>query len=290
MDNRDMNRRDFIKAVGAGAACFALPFGAKAADICGDKKGFSYFVMADPQLFWGSKENWEKAIGFANKLKPDLVIVCGDLVNTGDAKETEAYLEAAGKLDKDIALYNVCGNHDYKTLEPESLALYQVKFGEPWYSFVHKNNLFIVFESTMVKYGDENWKMYKWQMLWLEETLKQAQSKGYDNITIYTHYPLALRKADEEDEYFNIPKTRRMNLLEMFHKYNVKAVFSGHFHHNTYVKDGELELITTNSSGAPLGQMGEPEQPIGFRIVKMSPAGIEHKYYSYEDLPEKLDY
>ena len=290
MDNKTLNRRDFIKAAGIGVACLALPLGAIAADVCCDKKAFCYFVMADPQLFWGSKESWEKAIGFANKLKPDFVIVCGDMVNhAGDEKEIEAYLEVAEKLSKDIPLYNVCGNHDYKISEPESLGLYQTKFGCPWYSFVHKNNLFIVFESTMVKYGDENWKMYQWQMQWLEETLKQAQGNGYDNITAYTHYPLALKKADEPDEYFNLPKTRRMKLLDMFHKYNVKAVFSGHFHHNTCVKDGELELITTNSSGIALAQMGEPEQPIGFRIVNMSATGLEHKYYSYEDMPEKLD-
>jgi len=289
MDNKKLNRRDFIKAAGIGAACFALPAGAKAANTCCDKKEFCYFVMADPQLFWGSKESWDKAIGFANKLKPDFVVVCGDLVNHwDDEKEIAAYLEVAAKLNKDIPLHNVCGNHDYKISEPESLGFYQTKFGAPWYSFVHKNNLFVVFESTMVKYGDENDNIYKWQMRWLEETLKQAQGKNYDNITVYTHYPLALKKADEPDEYFNLPKTRRMKLIEMFHKYNVKAVFSGHFHHNTYVRDGELELITTNSSGIALKQMGEEAQPIGFRIVKMSPVGLEHKYYSYEDLPEKL--
>jgi 3',5'-cyclic AMP phosphodiesterase CpdA len=289
MDNKKLNRRDFIKAAGIGAAALALPAGAKAADVSCDKKEFCYFVMADPQLFWGSKESWEKAIGFANKLKPDFVVVCGDLVNnTGDEKEAKAYLEAAGKLNKKIPLYNVCGNHDYKISEPASLEWYQVRFGNPWYRFEHKGNLFVVFESTMIKYGSEDWHIYKWQMQWLERTLLEAQNKNYDNITVYTHYPLALKKVDEPDEYANLPKTRRMKLLEMFHKYNVKAVFSGHFHHNTYVRDGELELITTNSSGIALSQMGEPEQPIGFRIVKMSPAGLVHKYYSYEDLPEKL--
>jgi len=289
MNNKNINRRDFIKATGISAAALALPIQAQAASTCCDKKEFSYFVMADPQLFWGTKESWEKAIGLANKLKPDFVVVCGDIVDhAGDEKEISAYLEVTAKLDKDISLYHVAGNHDYKISEPESLGLYQTKFGAPWYSFEHKNNLFVIFESTMVKYGDENWNMYKWQMLWLEETLKQAQDKNYDNITVYTHYPLAFKKADEPDEYFNLPKARRMKLLEMFHKYNVKAVFSGHFHHNAYLKDGDLELITTNSCGISLKQMGEPEQPIGFRIIKMSHTGLEHKYYGYEDMPAKL--
>jgi len=291
MDTKKLNRRDFIKVAGIGAAGVGLPLQANAANLCCGlaKKDFCYFVMADPQLFWGSKESWEKAIGFANKLRPDFVVVCGDMVNQwNDEKAIDAYLEVAGRLREDITLYHVCGNHDYSISEPQSLAEYQLNYGQPWYSFEHKNNFFVMFESTMIKYGDENWHLYKWQMRWLENTLKNSQEKGYDNITVYTHYPLALRKADEEDEYFNLPKERRMKLLEMFHRYNVKAVFSGHFHHNTYAKDGDLELITTNSSGIALPQMGNEPQPIGFRVVKMSAKGLEHKYYSYEELPSKI--
>ena len=74
----------------------------------------------------------------------------------------------------------------------------------------------------------------------------------------------------------------------MFHKYHVEAVFSGHFHHNAHVQDKELELITTSSTGVALEQMGQPKDPLGFRIVKMYPDRIEHKYYGYDDLPDTI--
>ncbi|MBN2130941.1 MAG: metallophosphoesterase [Sedimentisphaerales bacterium] len=284
-----MKRRDVLKMAGLGAAAWAWP-GLRGACAAGNGEGgFCYFVMADPQLFWGSKEDWQRAVGCANRLKPDFVIVCGDLINhPGDEKEAKAYLEVAATLDETIPLYNVSGNHDYVPSEPKSLGWYQARFGSPWYAFGHKNSFFVVFDSTMVKSGPEDGPLYQWQMQWLEDTLQAAQDKGYDHITVYTHYPLALRRADEDDEYFNLPRSRRRTLLGMFHKYHVDAVFSGHFHHNTYVKDGELELITTSSSGIALEQMGQPKDPLGFRIVKMYPGRIEHQYHAYDTLPERI--
>jgi 3',5'-cyclic AMP phosphodiesterase CpdA len=274
---------------GLGAVAWAWPVSENSFAAEGKQGGFCYFVMADPQLFWGSKEDWQRAISCANRLKPDFVVVCGDLINNpGNEDEAKAYLEIAGTLDKAIPIYNVSGNHDYIPSDPKSLGWYQARFGPPWYAFSHKNSFFVVFESTMVKTGPEDAPLYQWQMQWLEDTLRAAQGKNHDHITVYTHYPLALRRVDEEDEYFNLPRVRRETLLDMFHKYRVNAVFSGHFHHNTLVKDGELELITTSSTGIALEQMGQPKDPLGFRIVKMYPDRIEHQYYGYDDLPEKI--
>lgn len=284
-----LNRREFVKVAGASTIAWTWPSLMATVQAKEDQPGFCYFVMADPQLFWGSKESWDKAIGCANRLKPDFVIVCGDLVNhAGNEEEAKAYLDGVAKLDTGIPIYHVCGNHDYDVSRPESLGWYQARFGHPWYHFTHKNCLFVVFESTMVKYGSEDQPQYQWQMRWLEQTLAAAKSRNYDHITVYTHYPLALRKADEANEYFNLPGNRRKKLLELFHKHHVEAVFSGHLHHNAYVKDGALELITTSSSGIALEQMGQPKDPLGFRVVKMYPNRIEHKYYGYDDLPETL--
>lgn len=289
MTNERLSRRDFVKAAGVSAAIGVWPARAAEPPTPQDKPGFCYVVMADPQLFWGSKESWDRAIGCANRLRPDFVIVCGDMVNhAGDEKEIQAYLDGAAQLDKAIGLYHVCGNHDYDVSRPETLGDYQTKFGAPWYSFAHKNSLFVVFESTMVKYGGVDQPQYQWQMRWLERTLAAAQDRDYDHIIVCTHYPLALRRADEDDEYFNLPKDRRMKLLELFHQHKVTAVFSGHLHHNAYVRDGRLELITTSSSGIALEQMGQPLDPLGFRIVKVYPDRIEHTYYGYDDLPKAL--
>ncbi|GAH64439.1 unnamed protein product, partial [marine sediment metagenome] len=101
---------------------------------------------------------------------------------------------------------------------------------------------------------------------------------------VFMHHPMCLQDVKEDSSYFNMSPKPRSKLLELFHKYNVDIVFSGHYHRNAYVKDGELELVTTSSSGKPLG-----EDPIGFRIVKVYPDRIEHKYYSYKEMPKKVN-
>ena len=70
--------------------------------------------------------------------------------------------------------------------------------------------------------------------------------------------------------------------MELFHEHGVTAVFSGHHHRNGYVKDGDLELVVTSSSGKPLGK-----DPVGFRVVKVLGDRIEHRYYGYDELPEQ---
>ncbi|UCD48533.1 MAG: metallophosphoesterase [Phycisphaerales bacterium] len=118
----ELTRRDFVKVAGAGAATWAWSPLTQPSRAAEDRGGFCFFLMADPQLFWGSKASWEKAIGYANRLKPDFAIVCGDMVNhAGNEEEVKAYLDGAAQLDKAIPLYHVCGNHDYDVSRPESL-------------------------------------------------------------------------------------------------------------------------------------------------------------------------
>ena len=120
-------------------------------------------------------------------------------------------------------------------------------------------------------------------MQWLRQTLETAEKENFQHKFIFTHYPICLKSTGEKDGYFNVPVEQRTELLKLFGKYHVTAVFSGHYHRNAYVRDNNLELITTSSSGKALG-----DDPLGFRIVKVYPTHIEHAYFGYEDLPEKV--
>ena len=48
----------------------------------------------------------------------------------------------------------------------------------------------------------------------------------------------------------------------MFDEYGVEAVFSGHYHRNSYGEYNDIKMITTGPVGKPLGS-----DPSGFRIV-----------------------
>jgi 3',5'-cyclic AMP phosphodiesterase CpdA len=249
-----------------------------------DECRFFFVVAADPQLFWGPKELWEKTIEHVNRLKPAFLVVCGDLVQeTGNDEQAEAYLEVAGKLDASIPLHNLPGNHDvYNQPTPQSLAWYEKHFGKPWYSFTHAGCLFLALESDVLNRPDGAPGMAEQQMAWLRKTLEAASENRFDHVIVFKHYSLCLERVDEPDAYFNVPGPRRKELLGLFHKHGVTAVFSGHYHRNAYVKDGDLELITTSSCGKPLGK-----DPVGLRIVKVFADRIEHRYYGYEEMPDK---
>ena len=96
--------------------------------------------------------------------------------------------------------------------------------------------------------------------------------------------PAAIARASEDpgeaDQYFNIPIETRARYLDLFRRYGVSHVFAGHYHRNAEARVGALEMITTGPAGKPLGGARS-----GMRIVKVSDAGIEHKYCDFGDLP-----
>ena len=263
---------------------------------------YFYVVAADPQLFLRQVDdrNWVTAIEHINRLKPDFVIVCGDLTHCANNPEkwkdpeimasheklARAYLEGAKELREDINLYNVAGNHDV-SLKPneQTLTWYRSRFGEPWYSFEHKNSLFVVLESNLMRDPSGAPEEGQAQWDWLDRTLEETAKRVYDHKTVYMHHPLCVRDVDEKNDYHNINQAPRKELLKRFHKYGFEAVFCGHLHRNAHMKDGDLELVVTGSSG--VGTVGK--NPLGFRIVKMFPDRLEHAFHTYEELPAAVD-
>src|SRR5438046_5989999 len=87
-----------------------------------DPQEINFFLqMSDPQfgMYSANKDfdqetvNFEFAIATANRLRPKFVVICGDLINEGgNAAQTAEFLRIAAKLDPEIKLYNVAGNHD----------------------------------------------------------------------------------------------------------------------------------------------------------------------------------
>lgn len=249
--------------------------------------------MADTQFgfFNANKEfsretrNMEAAIAAANKLKPAFVIICGDLVNkTGDPVQIAEYKRIAAKLDPNIKLYNVSGNHDVENAPTaESLALYKRYFGEDRYTFRSGNIFGIIVNSSLIKDPSLSPSDAAAQELWLEKALINAQNSGAKNIMVFMHHSLFLNTPNEPDEYFNINSDRRKVYLDLLKKYGVKQVFAGHYHRNAYGRDGELEMITTGPVGRPLGADSS-----GFRIVNVKGQIVDHQYFALDSLPERI--
>jgi 3',5'-cyclic AMP phosphodiesterase CpdA len=291
-----LTRRAVLQSTGSLAAAGMLPGWAAGDAPQQEGESFYFFQLADTQFFWGDDPvgKWRSAIAQANRLRPDFVVVCGDLINgNGDAanvdleeneRRTRAYLDGAAQLDTAISLRNVAGNHDVCNVPtPETLAWYQKRFGPPWYSFVHKTAQFVVLESDLIKNPQGAPGAAERQFDWLKKTLAPEMPAGVRYRIVFMHHPLCLKKLDEGEGYFLLPRQRRTELADLFRQSHVKAVFSGHYHGNAVVCDGDLEMVTTNGLAKAL--RGDP---LGFRIVKVSAEGVTHTFYAHEEVPDKL--
>jgi len=250
----------------------------------------TFIQMSDPQFgmyaankgFEHETANFEFAVASANRLKPAFVIVTGDLIN--DASNTDQFAEykrIAARLDSNIRLFSVPGNHDVGN-EPtkESLALYRERFGPDYYTFRVGGIAGFVLDSNLEKGAGNVPEEAAKMEAWFRAELAKARQEGARQLIVFQHIPFFLKEAGEEDQYFNIPRETRQRYLKLLHEFGVKQVFAGHYHRNEEGRDGELDMVTTGPVGMPLNGAKS-----GIRIVTVTGGAVSHRFYDFGELP-----
>ena len=216
-----------------------------------------------------------EAIETANKINPDFVVICGDMVHNSDSEEQfQELIRISRLLNEDIKLYWVAGNHDVGDKPTRAgLNKYREQFGEYNYSFQEENCYFIVLNSSICY--DPSSVPDEWDSLisFLEKELRIAASSQQRHKIIFMHHPLYLNDPNEGDNYFVIPSERRAKIMDLITEYDVSAVFTGHLHKNNYQKLGGTELVSTGPVGFPIGN-----DPSGIRHVQLTEHSLTHKY------------
>ena len=216
-----------------------------------------------------------EAIETANKINPDFVVICGDMVHDANSKEQfEELMRISRLLKQGIKLYWVAGNHDVGDRPTQaSLNKYKKRFGEYNYSFQEKNSYFIVLNSAICH--DPGLVPDEWNSLmsFLEKELQSAASSQYKHKIIFMHHPLYLNDPNEGDNYLVIPSERRSKMIDLITAYEVDIVFTGHLHKNNYKKIGNTELVSTGPVGFPVG-----DDPSGIRHVQVDDNFLTHEY------------
>jgi len=246
---------------------------------------------SDPQfgMYTGNKDfrqetaNWEFVIANVNRLKPAFLVVTGDLTNQeGNADQIAEYKRINKKLDPAVHLYSVPGNHDVANdPTPESLAAYRKAYGPDYYSFREGSMYGIVLDSSLFKAPAKVPEEAAKQEKWLEAELKKAQAAAAVPV-IFQHIPFFLEKPDEPDQYFNIPMETRRRVLALLKNNGVSYIFAGHYHRNSFGKDGELEMVTSGPAGMAMGAEGS-----GIRIGELRGRKIDHHYYALGAIPNQ---
>ena len=242
-------------------------------------------MFASDRDFAQETVNYEFVVANINRIRPRFVVICGDLINkVGDAAQTAEYLRITAKIDPSIPVYAVPGNHDVgNEPTPETLAYYRQHFGPDHYSFVQGSLYGIVLNSGVISAPGNVQKAAAEQESWLKAELAKARSTGARHIVVFQHHSWFLENAEEPNQYFNIPLEQRRHYLDLLKGAGVRYIFAGHYHRNAYGRDGDLEMITSGPVGQPLGT-----DPSGLRIVTVKDTGLEHRYYTLGNIPNRF--
>ncbi|XP_030912349.1 serine/threonine-protein phosphatase CPPED1 [Geospiza fortis] len=237
---------------------------------------------------WGEEIKLaEQAVQAVNKLnpKPKFFVLCGDLVHgmpgTRWKKNQEQDLKNVLKnTDQDIPLVFVSGNHDIgNTPSRETIDDYCQNWGDDYFSFWVGGVFFLVLNSQLYFDSSKCPELRQAQDAWLDEQLAVAAKQKCKHIIVFQHIPLFLSQPDEDDDYFNLEKSVRQEIMEKFHKAGIRAVFSGHYHRNAGGSYKGLEMVVSSAIGCQLGQ-----DTHGLRVVVVTEEEVVHRYYSLTDL------
>jgi 3',5'-cyclic AMP phosphodiesterase CpdA len=224
-------------------------------------QSFDFVQMCDPQIgftdYAAELKRFEEAVKQINDRRPDLVVICGDLVNAPDEKSFADIKAARGRFT--MPSFAVPGNHDVGN-EPttESLRRYRRLVGSDYYSIDHKGCVFVMVNSQLWKtpVAGETEK----QDAWLQHTLERAASR-HRRVFLVMHHPLFTKEAGEPENYFNLPPSKRGELLSLFERCGVVAVLAGHTHTTTFSEHHGIQLVTSETTSKNFDK-----RPYGFRI------------------------
>ena len=248
--------------------------------LSGQGKSFTIIQITDPQLgairknasFSDETVLFTKAVDKINNLKPEYVIITGDMVN--DRKNQEQWNEffrIKNNIDPSIKIYYSPGNHDInENPKKEDIAFFDSLFKNDRFSIKYGKYRFIGINSCLIKSSSPG--LVDEQLNWLTSELKKSSKAKL--TMIFTHYPLFIKDPEEAENYSNIKPEIRKQYLELFSEYGVDVVFSGHLHYNAGGKYKETEYIITSA----VGRQNDAQSVPGMRLIKITGNSFTQEY------------
>jgi len=243
-----------------------------------DPKSFSFVQMTDTQLGFGGYahdlQTFEQAVKQINELKPDFVIICGDLVHVPHDSSYADFIRIREKFS--MPCYCVPGNHDMGKLPDDktSLVLYRKVIGKDYYSFRHKGYSFIITNTQLWKADVKN-ESARFDT-WFMETLRKLAKKGHP-LFVMGHIPLYVSDPEEKQEYFNFDPPKRKEVLDLFTENNVIAYLSGHTHKLVCNDYEGVQLVSCETTSNNFDK-----RPFGFRVWKVTSGSVSHCFIPLE--------
>ena len=243
---------------------------------------FSFAQMCDTQLGMGGYEHDVKTFGLAvtqiNKMKPDFVVICGDLVSKANDKSWADFNRI--KAGFKIPCHCAAGNHDVGNKPTvESLQAYREKIGKDYYTVEHKGYTFVIANTQLWKapLKGESEKHDEWFKGVLAAAKKRASP-----VVVVVHYPLFVKTPDEKENYYNIPSAKRMELLKLCKENGVVAFLAGHTHKLVVNEYKGIQLVNGETTSKNFDN-----RPMGFRWWDVAAKGkMVHRFVVLEGMDE----
>ena len=221
--------------------------------------------LCDPQLGFGADNvdgdiaRLKMVVQKINELAPDVVVIAGDFVNDPNNDEVvAAFQKIIAQLKVPVLL--TPGNHDLPDpVTPAGLQRYRSRFGEDFKVMECKGRCIISANSQMWREAPPDESVRHDRSL--RDALQEAKKKGQP-VVMLTHVPPFVSSVDEADEYYNLPKAKREEILRLCGENGGIFWLAGHTH--TTVKRGYEQITLLNGETTSRNFDGHQA---GFRLL-----------------------
>lgn len=233
---------------------------------------FTFVQICDTQLGIGGYNHdvntFSIAVKQINDLQPNLVFICGDLVNNPNDSTYSDFKDIVSGFD--MPCYYAPGNHDVGIVPTDStLSYYRKTIGKDYFSINHKGCSFIVTNSQLWRSDLENESVKHDN--WFNETINNIEN---DNMVfVIGHYPLFFNSIDEKDNINAIPLLKRKELIETFKNNNVVAYLGGHVHSNVTHQYNSIDFVYNGTTSKTFDG-----SPLGFSVWNISSNNVKNTF------------
>jgi predicted MPP superfamily phosphohydrolase len=225
--------------------------------------------LCDPQFgfekdsFIADVMRLDFAVKKINEIAPDIVVVAGDMVNDGsDDKAINFFKEIIAQVKAPVLL--AAGNHDLPDpVTDEGIKRYRSLYGDDYQAVECKRRLFIVVNSQLWREAPE--EESEQHELFIQEALQKAK-KNRQVVIVLSHVPPFVASADEADEYYNLPASKREGILRLFNENGAIIWLAGHTHATIRRSYGNITILNGETTSKNFD-----DHPFGFRLLTVKP-------------------
>lgn len=183
------------------------------------------------------RQNFLKALAYLNQLKPDCLVLGGDLCNTtGDPVVYEWVCDQLRALP--FPHYAIAGNHDDSVMLADGLGLRQHLHGtELYYALPLEGRPALFLDSSRGEFSAAQWQ-------WLRDYMAALRD---NNVLVFMHHPPLPADVRFMDKRFAFRQTNEFVAMVRDLPCHV-TVICGHYHVEKVVQRGNLLVLLTPST------------------------------------------